>query len=166
MSKIRKIRIEELTPQSFQPYGRVIDLSSNPEKTIGGEGWQCWFPIQTVEGIRRLNIGITFSKKQDVVVTSMERHPNNEEILFAVQHALVQPMGLPDDREGEDARPDPDTVRAFLLRPGQGIIMKKGAWHSPAVALEQDTHYYFFADSEGSYPWMEFQGDVSIIAEL
>lgn len=159
MSKTKNIRIEELTPHSFQPYGRVIDLSSNPEKTIGGEGWQCWFPIQIVEGIKRLNIGITFSRKQDVVVTSMERHPNNEEILFAVQHTLVQPMALPGSL-------DPDTVRAFYIRPGQGIIMKKGAWHSPAVALEQDTHYYFFADSEGSYPWIEFPGGVSIRAEV
>ena len=159
MSKIKRIRIEELTPESFQPYGRVIDLSSNHEKTIGGEGWQCWFPIQIVEGIKRLNIGITFSKKQDVVVSSMERHPNNEEILFAVQHTLVQPMGLPGDL-------DPNTVRAFYIRPGQGIIMNKGAWHSPAVALEQDTHYYFFADSEGAYPWVEFPEGVSIRAEV
>lgn len=113
MSGIKRIRIEELTPEAFEPYGRVFDASLLREAEFGGDGWRCWFPVQEVQNIRRLSIGITFAEQRDVVVARMERHPNNEEILLPINHPLVQPMGLPQDLDKEDAQPDPDTVSTF-----------------------------------------------------
>ena len=167
MEHIKRILVEPLTPEAFAPYGRVVERPMMPYE-FEGEGWGCWFPIQRMDGIKSLGVGITHSFRSGsrLLVTKMERHPDNEELLIAVQGHIIQPMGVPENLDDEDALPDPDKVRAFLISPGQAIIMKKGAWHSAALPVGSDTLYCFAADSSGSYPWVDFPNKTTILLEL
>ncbi len=46
----------------------------------------------------------------------------------------------------EEARPDPETVKAFLIKAGQVVIMSRGTWHSPAFAVSGQAKCYFMVE--------------------
>lgn len=166
MKKVHRIKVEPLTAEGFAPYGRVIDVPTEPAP-FGGDGWGCWFPLGEVKDIDSIAVGYTESLKRDFIIEKMERHETKEEILMPLTDAIIQPMGLPENLDDPNAKPDPETVRAFLLKPGQAIIMNKGAWHSPAYSVEKDTIYVFFAQTSGeTYPWLTFKDDVIVEMKL
>lgn len=77
------------------------------------------------------------------------------------------------DLDDPKESPDPVTVRCFLIRPGQGIIINKGVWHSPAYPLNGESTYLFaiekkpdkFGD-EMVNPWVPFKNDEIIEMRL
>ena len=159
---ILEINVEKLTAEAFAPYGEVIDLAKTPAH-FKGDGWNCWFPVNSIKYQNEMGIGITQSIKKEAIVTRMERHVDNVELLMPIKDALIQPMALPQELDNPDALPDPHTVKAFLIKPGQAIIMKKGAWHDAAHTVKDDTFYYFFAEkSDKVYPWLPFKGDFKV----
>ncbi len=164
-----EITVEELTPEVFEPYGRVLVL---PERaaTKKGKGWTCWSPIETISVDSPLGIGIVELEKIDLLITEMERHVSREELLWPVDQAIIQPMALPVQLDEPRAKPMLETVRAFMVRPGQAIIMKKGAWHSAALAVSDHTKYFFAIETKRDQigaqqnPWVPLSKTIRIIA--
>ena len=92
----------------------------------------------------------------------MERHETREEALWAVNKPVVMLVGLPKDLANVEALPKIDEIKAFKLVPGQIVIMDKGTWHSPALAIEKGTFYYYAIEKSSIpekdvMPWKEFQ---------
>ena len=162
-----KVIIEDLTPESFAPFGQAITIpKSKPTKS--GDGWDCWSPVALIENTTPMGIGILATSPLPLMVTEMERHVSREEMLWPTDLEIIQPMAPPGKLDAGDAQPDPRTVRAFRIKPGQAIIMAKGAWHSPAFT-ERGRAVYFFAiekkaDKNGSElnPWVSFMENRSI----
>ncbi len=73
----------------------------------------------------------------------MERHVSREELLIALDKEIIQPVAICQDIEDPEERPDPKTVKAFRIKPGQGIIINKGVWHSPSYPVSGDATYLF-----------------------
>lgn len=164
---LRKIHVQELSEKAFAPYGKVVSLpDSSPNKQ--GQGWKCWLPVSLVSTTTDLGLGMVVTQERPLVVTEMERHVSREEILWPTDKAVIQPMALPKDLEDPDAVPDLDTVSAFLIKPGQAIVMAKGAWHSAAYSTGGDTLYFFAIEEKDDAvgdmhnPWVTFPDDVSI----
>jgi len=65
-------------------------------------------------------------------VTMLERHPLGSQAFIPLGHqpylVVVAPAG---------EAPEPDTLRAFLAQPGQGVNYAKGLWHHPLLALNE-----------------------------
>ena len=166
MMNIMKINVEKLTAEVFAPYGEVIEFASTAPD-FSGDGWNCWFPVNLIKYNQAMGIGITESLKRAPIISKMERHVDNVELLMPIKDQLIQPMGLPKDLDNPAALPDPATVKAFLLEPGQAIIMKKGAWHDAAHTLSDSSIYYFFSEkSDQVYPWVPFKDNLKIRFEL
>lgn len=166
-NSLKKVPLRELSEEAFAPYGNVVCLPNNlPTKK--GQGWKCWLPVSLVSITTDLGIGLVVTQERPLVVTEMERHVSREEILWPTDKAVVQPMALPKDLDDPSAVPDPDTVCAFLIKPGQAIVMAKGAWHSAAYPIDKDTLYFFAIEEKDDAvgdmndPWVTFPAGISV----
>jgi ureidoglycolate lyase len=150
---------EELTIDGFAPYGQAILLPEDPAPKQG-EDWDCWFPLGTVsEG--RTAVGIVTTRPTDGLITAMEREPKME-FLLPTSGAVIQAVALPGDLSDHTQQPDATTVKAFIIKPGQVIIMGPGTWHWAALPLKEETLYYFATEphppepGREASPWVPF----------
>ncbi|ANS73495.1 hypothetical protein AWM70_01940 [Paenibacillus yonginensis] len=158
-----KVELEELTPEAFAPYGKVIDLPAGaPSKS--GEGWDCWSYIQMLEAEVPIGFGLVVTREREPVVAAMERHVSREELLLTFDREIIQPVACCADIDDPDESPDPLTTKCFRIKPGQAIVIGKGVWHSPAYSAEGEARYMFgiekkqdkFGD-EMIHPWVDFK---------
>ncbi|MCM3762967.1 ureidoglycolate lyase [Alkalihalobacillus oceani] len=159
------IQVEPLTASSFEPYGRCFEIPDAPPSKEG-EGWDCWSYLANMEATTRVGVGMVRTQKRELIVDSMERHVSREEILLPLYDEIIQPVGLYRDLADPDEAPEIQTVKCFLLKPGQGIIIGKGIWHSPAYPVNRDTDYLFMIENkkdafgdEMINPWEKFIGE-------
>lgn len=161
MGNERIVIPEELTAERFAPYGQAILFPDNPAPKRG-EDWDCWLPLGRLsEGTHA--VGIVTTRPTDGQITTMEREPKTE-FLLPINGAVVQAVALPGDLTDHTQQPDAATVKAFIIKPGQAIIMAPGTWHWAALPLEQrEVLYYFVTEPHApepgreSSPWVPFQ---------
>lgn len=158
------VPLEELSEESFAPYGRIVQIPTTPAPRTG-PGWECWYGFQTLECKWPVYMGGVVTRLRPVVVDVMERHTHTFELLYPHGHDLIQPLGLPRDLENPDAQPDPATVNAFRVPVGLGIIMHPGTWHSAAFPVGQNCTYSFACmepDFEYVPEWVPFPGEDTV----
>ncbi len=161
-----KKRIVELTPESFAPFGRVLE--PHGEITKQGESWQCWSPLDFLEPTAPVGVGIVTCQQFPQAVTALERHVSREELLWTTTRDLVMAVDLPLYLGDAAARPNANTTQVFLLRAGQAVILARGVWHSPAFTLEGAGRYFFAVEFKPDFvdqdkqPWISFINDEAI----
>ncbi len=156
---------EELTVDGFAAYGQAILLPEDPAPKKD-EGWDCWFPLGTFsEG--KAAVGVVTTRPTDGLITAMEREPKTE-FLLPISSAVIQSVALPGDLSDHAQQPDAATVRAFIIRPGQAIVMAPGTWHWAALPLEGETPYYFVTEphppepGREASPWVPFSNSDTV----
>lgn len=163
---MRKIEIEKLTVQSFAPFGQAI-LGASGTPQYQGDGWQCRFP----DGDTHLPDGkigwVTVQPLTEKVVIGMERE-SEVEMIWPVDQPIIQAVAAPKNLEDHTAQPEADQVRAFLISPGQVIIMHRGTWHYAAFAAGETPSLYYFITSPRppawqKETWVPFQNKETII---
>jgi ureidoglycolate lyase len=162
------VRPEELTPDSFAPYGRAILPPDYPATKRSGE-WDCWVQLENL-GPGAAGVGIVITRPSDGWVTSMEAH-DRREFLLPISGPVIQAVALPASFGQPAAQPDAASVRAFIIRPGQSIVMEAGTWHWAAIPWENEVLYYFLVDintrSPGTddNPWIPFLDGNSVLIQ-
>ncbi|MCJ7842974.1 ureidoglycolate lyase [Lederbergia sp. NSJ-179] len=167
-----KKKIDFLTHENFEPYGKIVEVPESAPTKIG-EGWECWNYVQMMDVDTEVGMGLVNTKQRPFEIESMERHDSREELLIALKGDIIQPIALSEDIENPNEKPDPDKVKCFLLKQGQGIILKKGIWHSPAYPATEDTFYLFIIErkpdkygDEILNPWVEFENNAKVKFEF
>lgn len=159
---MKRIKVKELTVESFAPYGRLVEEYGG-EITKSGENWSCCSPVDFVIPQAPIGIGIVISGEVPGQITAMERHVSREEVLWATTKDLVMLVDLPVYLGVRQARPNAETTEAFLIQAGQVVVMNRGTWHSPAFSAEGKARYYFMVEwkkdliDQDENPWIPFQ---------
>ncbi len=162
------VRAEELTVEHFAPYGQAVLMPDGlaPKR---GQDWDCWDNLARF-GSAAQRVGCVWTRPTNRPITHMERHL--AEVLAPVTAPVIQAMALPDDLADPHAQPDAHTVRAFIIRPGQCIVMADGAWHWAAIPWQETAFYYFIFQPSlepfglTSDPWVPFRHGESIRIEV
>ena len=124
MPQRRRLAIEPMTPESFAPFGWLLESSGEPpdRRVMTPLPFEC-DGRATVHAIWQPCAGRSFSR--------LERH-------FGVTQTFAQLSGSPSvvcaapptDLADPGAAPRPEDVRAFLIDPGRAFSFARGAWHS------------------------------------
>lgn len=138
---VRVVQVEILSEEAIRPMGQTVQLRVDAAPDLSGPTWSCWYPLARVPGSRPLLLGLVETRPVRGPVTLMERHEGRVEVLIALDRPIVQ-MVAPYTRRS--ARPLADSVRAFLVRPGEALILSPGTWHAPAAAVSADVTRYLF----------------------
>lgn len=159
MDNVIKLKAEPLTDEGFTPYGKAILLPANPAPKKG-DNWDCWFGFGSLAG-EDSTIGIVLTRSSKGLIEHMEAHLHPE-FLIPITGPIIQAVALPKENGIPGERPDINTVKAFIIEPGQSIIMGKGVWHYAAIPLNEKVWYYFLGneiwDGPGTAeePWIPF----------
>ncbi len=170
MNQKHVIKPQALTKETFAPYGQAITVPEVPAPKTGVD-WDCWFKLGDL-GALRPSVGIVTTRPTKALISTMEREPKPE-FLLPISGPVIQTVALPGDLENHEQQPEAATVRAFIVRPGQAIIMASGTWHWAALPLDdEEVLYYFITEphppepGREESPWIPFAGnDVIQIAK-
>lgn len=124
--------IEELTKDGFAAYGTAIGLAGQDGDAPGGQdSWlnpasDFWHEHDFRTGTDAAQILWVIYRVADPQVQRLEAHTLTQQALLPLTGDVIQIVA----RSGADGAPDPDSIRAFRLRPGHGIVMAPGCWHA------------------------------------
>lgn len=112
-----QIKPEELTTESFAPYGRVLEVPDHA-CTKQGAGWVCWSPVDFMLPDAPVGVGIVRCG-QAPQITALERHVSREELLWTTTRDVVMAVDLPVRLGDALARPNIETTRVFRIKRGR-----------------------------------------------
>ena len=132
-----KLKIEELTPETFASFGEVITQPTRA-KDASGPGWTWWGQDHLLAGgDRSYGIGYLDLQPSALRFDWAERHMHSDELLIPMGEDCLVYVGPPDYPDEPDHLPDLECFRVFRLRKGQGILLAKGVWHGAPMALDK-----------------------------
>jgi len=162
---------EDLDQENFSSFGHTIQ---RPEIVAPkqGEDWDCWVPLARL-GSGDPSVGIVTTRPTDGIIRVMEREPKTE-FLLPISGPVIQAVAPGADGPECRSQPSADAVKAFIIRPGQAIVMAPGTWHWAAIPLHDEEVLYFFAteiDEAGTKadlnPWVTFKNgdEVQVVSK-
>ncbi len=132
-----KLKIEELTAESFAPFGEVI-MQPDRGQDAQGPGWAWWGENQVMSGgDRNYAIGYLDLQPAELSFNWAERHMQSDELLIPMGEECLVYVGPPDHLEEPDRLPPLESFQVFRLRRGQGVLLEKGVWHGAPMALDK-----------------------------
>lgn len=122
------MQIRELTPQAFEPYGRVIQQPA-ADADASGEGWQWWGEAaQVPPSDQPYAVGFLALEPASLAFDWAEYHLQSKETIVPLGDECLLYVGAP-GKEPDWARFD-----VFRIRRGQGVILDEGVWHGAPMA--------------------------------
>jgi ureidoglycolate lyase len=153
---------QPLTVAGFAPFGRCLSLDGTPDPAVvatAGPGWtdsRTLAPLIDGPG----SLGLATGAVLPTAVRRMERHDDTEEATFPAGRPFVLAVA-----PAADAVPRAEAIRAFLVRPGQAVVLDRGTWHDAAYGVDGPTPYYWvaFCPNTGVDEWADVVGEAMIV---
>ena len=156
-----------LTREAFAPFGQAVPRPAGPP-TSSGAAFDCWFGVGTLHGAD-LRMGQVLARRPEGgVVEAMERHPDIE-LLMPATAALVQVVAPGRNLADAAERPRAEEAVAFLLQPGEAVIVAPGVWHAPAMPVDAEAFYWFAGlphppeAGRGASAWIAFADGARVV---
>ena len=138
---VRVIRPEPLSAEAFRPFGQTVMPELGAEPDISGPTWDCWYPIGRVDGQRSLELGLVEARRLTGPISHMERHEGRAELVIALDLPILQVVA---PVTSGSQPPDAASVRAFIVRPGEAVVLAPGTWHAAGAPVAGDSVRYMF----------------------
>lgn len=132
--------IEPLTAAAFEPFGQVIELAGANHYPINNGMTERYHDLARIElGGEAARPMISIFRGQPyelpLFLTLVERHPLGSQAFYPLSdRPFVVIVAL--DRDGV-----PETPRAFLTAPGQGVNIAMNMWHGVLTPLEAPSDF-------------------------
>ena len=131
--RIKKVKIEPLTNQAFEPFGEVLGPTEGPPDWVNESGVASRFTNFFAEGTTKVGI-VTFN---------YQKPPTEHQIVQLEQHYRVTEAKIPLDGKASivyvaeptpyGTKPDLDNFRAFLSDGSSGVMLHRLTWHARAA---------------------------------
>ncbi|HEV7322288.1 MAG TPA: ureidoglycolate lyase [Ensifer sp.] len=157
MSAIDAVYARPVTPDNFSRYGKVYDLTGDTDAKATwtvGDGWRDGFTkTPLIDG--RGHLGITRGGSAPWHCSAMERHPLTEEAIFCLADPVILAVAV----ASNDDAPCRDDIEAFVIAPGQAVVMDRNVWHDACRGVSGPAPYYWMAVCGiGESPWVPVSG--------
>lgn len=162
MSTLDAIVARPVTSENFAPFGTVYDLTTDIDpKAVwtAGDGWYDGFTrTPLIEGSGHL--GVTRGGGTPWLCVTMERHPGTEEAIFCGAQPVILAVAPASDADAAN-RAD---IEAFVIAPGQVVVMRRGVWHDACRGVSGPAAYYWMAICGlGESPWVPVAGGPRLV---
>lgn len=144
--KNMKIKAIPVNEDNFKPFGTYTRIITDTIRT-GEGGWQAWMtPDVCMDDVA--HFGFTKVAGMPFTVDSMERHTKTTELLVCGNHPMVLAVADSDP----NGRAKEEDIRAFIIQPGEIVVINRGIWHDACRSAEGDECYYYFLSLETDEP--------------
>lgn len=121
------VEVEELSSDAFRPFGAVIQPGWQPAVFDG-------LPYRMVnmgfETDGRPALYVIRYLRREMTESRFERHLTMTETRICLSGGVVVMVAAATSSRQPPGLPEPESVRAFLLRTGDGVLLKRGTWHA------------------------------------
>ena len=122
-----KIKAVPVNSTNFKPFGTYYKVMDGAPRTGTGA-----------------HFGFTMVKGMPFTVDTMERHTKTTELIVCGDRPLV--LAVADsDPQGHAKAQD---IKAFIVSPGELVVMDRGIWHDACRCADGDSCYYYFLSLE------------------
>ena len=137
-----KIKAVPVNSTNFKPFGTYYKVMDGAPRT-GTGGWKAWMtPDVCMDDVA--HFGFTMVKAMPFAVDTMERHSKTTELIVCGDRPLV--LAVADsDPQGHAKAQD---IKAFIISPGELVVMDRGIWHDACRCADGDSCYYYFLSLE------------------
>ena len=140
-----------LDREAFAPFGSVIEPSGVSRSVNEGRGLRTEVPASLVHSTGAVSPSLAIYDIQPshwpVALRMVERHPLTAQMFVSLEGGAflvaVAPLAA-------DGGPDMERARAFVARPGSGIVYAPGVWHLPLVAMERTGRFLMMMWESGT----------------
>ncbi len=122
---IKELEVNSITNVSFADYGYLIS-NENIEPKMEENTFTFWDDLAEMNIEGKTGFGILEVNKRNKEFTNLERHVKTEEVFFAIDKDVVVLVGKATPNQEV---PEIETVKAFKLENGKGVLLYKGTWH-------------------------------------
>jgi len=122
---IKKLEVNSFTDVSFADYGYLIS-NENIEPKMEENTFTFWDDLAEMNIEGKTGFSILEVNKRNKEFTNLERHVKTEEVFFAIDKDVVVLVGKATPNQEV---PEIETVKAFKLENGKGVLLYKGTWH-------------------------------------
>jgi ureidoglycolate hydrolase len=134
MSERVALTVQDLTVETFEPFGRVI---GPPERLhdAEGPGWRWWAETMMLEGDGRpWGVGYLDLQPAPASFNWAERHLRTLEAVIPVSGDCLLYVAPAEHLDEPDRLPSFDRFRVFRIRSGSGVVLDRGVWHGAPLA--------------------------------
>lgn len=130
---MRTVKIQQLTPGTFSPFGNVIERSGEKrEETSGSHNW--YGALASVDGAASVSVNILEMLWRPFILKMFESHAKTTETLIPMDGkgfiASVMPPG----------EADPEALRVFWVPADKGVTLHAGTWHFVPHTFESSSY--------------------------
>jgi len=122
---IKELEVNSLTNKNFTDYGYLIS-NENIEPKMEENTFTFWDDLAEINIDGKTGFGILEVNKRNKDFTNLERHIKTEEVFFTIDKDVIVLVGKATPNQEV---PEIETVKAFKLENGKGILLYKGTWH-------------------------------------
>ena len=150
--KTMDVAVAPLTAQAFAPYGWLLEPDDAPDYARTGlQNWR--LPFASEDALR---LQVMRYSNRDMRLSMFERHVSVTEARHPIGDAAAVLVVAGDP--SQDAAPEANSVRAFLLDGQSGIMFRKGVWHGLDCFPARTKHVdYLFLSDAGTEDEIEAQ---------
>ncbi|KAI8145416.1 Allantoicase [Fennellomyces sp. T-0311] len=154
----RSVVAEPLTAEEYAPYGEVIEARKNVNITGANQGTaEKFHHVAKVTNAfpnnsGNLNLCVYHcrpAKELPFKVKLLERHPYSSQQFIPMTDGSTRGYLVVVALNNPDGSPDLNTLKAFIASSKQGISYRRGVWHHPMIALENETDFACLVHENG-----------------
>lgn len=120
---------------TFKKFGQVV-ITPNMKPTSQAADYRFWSDLAHYHVDGETEIGIcTVYQQPAIEIVGLERHLQTPEILIPIEAPFIVPLLHPDDKA--------EQAEAFLVRPGEAVVIDEGIWHGPCLPVGKRESSYF-----------------------
>ena len=142
-----QIKLNPLTKDAFAEFGEVIQIQDAPNHFSINEGtFERYYDLANIDIGPDTNgrpvMSIAHCKQATELpcpIPLLERHPLGSQAIYPL---FETPMIVVVAPRGEQV--DPNSIKAFITKGGQGINYHIGTWHLPIIALKTGQQFLLF----------------------
>lgn len=132
---MKEIKVENPTVKSCAPYGTFTRLTDY--EAFRGDGWECWM----TEGLCMDQPG-KLSRCQcestlPFILNKMYKSSGQKLLICSQQEMVIAVASRNDGMKPEEAE-----IKAFIMKPGEILLLQPGIWHDICRGAEVPVEYY------------------------
>jgi ureidoglycolate hydrolase len=122
------VRLEWLSDAAFAPFGQIVGAGERPASFEAAHLWNWRIGFEADGPTEVLLIRY---KYQEPAFRHLERHFHVTQGFVPLGGvASIMVVAAPTDPDDMDAIPAAESVRAFLMDGGAGVVLHRGTWHA------------------------------------
>lgn len=145
------LKLEPLTTSAFQPFGDVIEIKGEPSFPINGGTTARYHDLGKIQiesdGDRSaISMARGNGYQYPIEIKMLERHPKGSQAWIP---SNATPFVVVVAENGDDDKPNEQTLRAFFAQGHQGVNYHKGTWHHPLLTYSEGQGDFIVIDRIG-----------------